>query len=254
MDLGTLIGFVSGVGLVLLVMLMSGSLMMYWDFLSLLIVVGGAACATTMRWTPAHIINAIKVGMKALFNSVDDPATIIDEIVSLADTARKNSILALEKVEVQNDFLAKAVRYMVDGYDQTVINEIIDVESASMRRRHKNGKAIFDDMGDLCPAFGMIGTVIGLIVIMANLDDPDKIGPGLAVALITTLYGSLIANMVFIPISGKLGFRASEEAVNLAIIKQGVNAILGGENPRTIRQKLDSFIGSGGEDGESEAA
>lgn len=253
MDLGTLVGFVGGLSLVILVMILSGSLMMYWDFLSLLIVLGGAACGTMMKWNISHVINAIKVGMKALFNTVDDPNQIIDEIISLADTARKNSILALEKVEVQNEFLAKSVRFMVDGYDQGVINEIIDVEMVSLKRRHKMGRQIFDDMAEACPAFGMIGTVIGLIVIMANLDDPDKIGPGLAVALITTLYGSLIANMVFIPVSGKLKLRSDEEILNLVLIKNGVNAILGGENPRTIKQKLDSFLAPT-ENTESEAA
>jgi len=253
LDLGTLIGFVGGTGLVLLVMMLSGSLMMYWDFLSILIVLGGAAFSTLMKWNLGHAIGSIKVGMKALFNTVDEPTQIIDEIISLADTARKNSILALEKVEIQNSFLAKMVRYMVDGYDQGVINEIIDVEMMSLSRRHKTGRQMFDDMAEACPAFGMIGTVIGLIVIMANLSDPDKIGPGLAVALITTLYGSLMANMIFIPLSGKLKLRSGEEMVNLTLIKEGVNAILGGENPRTIRQKLDSFL-TPSDGAESEAA
>ena len=165
-----------------------------------------------------------------------------DVTVELADTARKGSILALEKVTVEDPFMAKAVKMMVDGLDPEVINNMIDIEIENTEQRHKDGRGILENMADLCPAFGMIGTVIGLVVIMGNLTDMDALGKGLQVALLTTLYGAGMANVVFIPLAGKLKFRASEETTNMEITKEGVNSILRGENPRAIREKLESFM------------
>ena len=119
---------------------------------------------------------------------------------------------------------------------------MIDLEINNLKARHKNFHKIVDDMAEGTPAFGMIGTVIGLIVIMANLSDPNAIGPGLAVALITTLYGALVSNMLFVPISAKMKYRTKEEVTIMEIVREGVNSIAKGENPRAIRQKLESFI------------
>jgi chemotaxis protein MotA len=242
MDLSTVVGTVLGFGLLAAVGIMTGGLLLYWDLTSLIVVLGGATAATIIKWPFPNFMNGVKAAMKSVMLKMDSPVDLIEQIVTLADTARKESVLALEKVQIDNKFLSKSVKYMVDGYDQAVISSILDVDISSMHQRHKDGRKVLEDMGEASPAFGMIGTVMGLIVIMANLSDPDAIGPGLAVALVTTLYGSLVANMVFIPLAAKLQFRSKEEIVNLQIIKQGVNSILAGENPRSIREKLNSFI------------
>ena len=242
MDLGTVIGFVISGGFVLLGGLMGGDLMLYWDLVSLLIVFGGALGHSMMRFDLSTAIASPKAGMVAVFGKVDDAAELIEQIVKLADIARKESVLALEKVQIENKYLGKSIKFMVDGYDATVIEAILDVDINAMFSRHKDGRGFFEAMGESCPAFGMIGTVMGLIVIMANLDNPDAIGPGLAVALVTTLYGSAASNMLFIPLSNKLKYKSGEELKTLQIIKIGVISILAGENPRSIREKLNAFI------------
>lgn len=242
MDLSTIIGTVLGFGLLAVVGIMTGGLLLYWDLTSLIVVVGGASAATLIRWPIPKFINGTKAAIKTVISKTDNASDLIEQIVTLADTARKESVLALEKVQIENKFLSKSVKYMVDGYDTAVISSILNVDITSMHSRHSDGRKVLENMGEACPAFGMIGTVMGLIVIMANLSDPDAIGPGLAVALVTTLYGSLISNLVFIPLAAKLKFRSTEEILNLQIIKQGVVSILAGENPRSIREKLNSFI------------
>lgn len=244
MDLATLIGFIVCTILVVWSMMMGGSIAMYWDLPSLLIVIGGAGFATMMRWPLDKFLGAFKAGMKSVLNDVQKPEEIIENIVEMAEIARKESILALEKASPNNKFLAQVLKYMVDGYDVNTINKILDLEINALRQRHKDGRGVFEGMAESAPAFGMIGTVIGLVVIMANLNDPSKIGPGLAVALITTLYGSAVANMFFIPIASKLKYRSEEETQNIEIIREGVNGILAGQNPRAIRERLEAVIDS----------
>lgn len=243
MDLATIIGFAGGTVLVVIVMQMSGSLLMYWDLISLIVVLGGSLFSVLARYPLPIFIRSLPSASKAFSNPPEDPETLMNEILELAQIARKQSILALEKVDVKNKYLARAVKFMVDGYDPKIINDVIFNDMVNLKERHKNGINIMNDMAEGCPAFGMIGTVIGLIVIMANLSDPSKIGPGLAVALVTTLYGSLFANMFFLPLQKKLEYRSKEEVANMSIIIEGVNAILNGENPRTIQERLESYVG-----------
>lgn len=241
-DIATLVGLGGGSLLVIVAMNLAGTMLMYWDLTSVVIVIGGSVFATMIRYPMDKFIGGISVAINAFMNGVDSPTDIIDEVTELANTARKQSILALEKVEVKNKVLAQAVRYLVDGYDPGIINEILNFEIVSMVKRHKTARSIFEDLGESSPAFGMIGTVIGLIVIMAYLTDVEKIGPGLAVALITTLYGALVANLIFIPIASKLKYRSEEETVNLKIIRAGIESLAAGENPRMIREKLYTFL------------
>ena len=242
MDLGTIIGFVGCIILVVVSMIIAGSLGMFMDMLSAIIVFGGAVFATLVAVPLDTFLGSIGAGMKILSQPTTKSNDLIDIAVDCADTARKGSILALEKVTIDHDFFAKTVRLLVDGYEPEIINSMIDLEIGNLKARHKIYHDIFEKFGEAAPAWGMIGTVIGLIVIMANLSDPNAIGPGLAVALITTLYGALVANMIFIPILGKLKFRTKEEVTQMEIIREGVNSISKGENPRAIRQKLESFI------------
>ena len=243
MDLASLIGLVVGTLLLVGIMQFTGGILLYWDLTSIIIVLGGSFFATMARFSLSTFIKGLSAGLKAVHNNLQDDAELIEEIIECAQIARKESILALEKFPVKNQYFAKAVRCMVDGYDPELIRALLDLEIMNLKKRHKIGNDIFNYLGEACPAFGMIGTVIGLIVIMANLSDPSKIGPGLAVALVTTLYGSLLANMYFIPVTSKLEFNSRAEVQNLEIIKVGVDALLAGENPKIIRSKLGSFLG-----------
>lgn len=242
MDLSTIIGLIGGSMVLLIVMFMSGPLLMFWDLLSILIVVGGAMFSVMTRWPMKNFLNGLKASLITIKGGGGDTQKLIDEILQLAQVARKGSVLALEKVPIEDKYLAKAIRLMVDGNDPDVINDILEVDIARMRQRHKDGRGVLKNLGEASPAYGMIGTVVGLVVIMANLTDPSKIGPGLAVALITTLYGSLIANMVFIPLTQKLEFRSKVEVANLYVIREGVNSIVNGENPRIVQEKLESYL------------
>lgn len=242
MDLGTIIGFVGGIGLILTSMLLAGSLAMFSDVLSVIVVFGGAFFATLISFPLDKFLGVFKVLPKTIKGPTESIAEIIDVAVECADTARKGSVLALEKVTIENAFFAKSIRLLVDGYEPDAINDFIDLEIGNLKARHKSFRNIVDQMGEAAPAWGMIGTVIGLIVIMANLSDPNAIGPGLAVALITTLYGAIAANFLFIPLGGKLKYRTDEEVTMMKIIKEAVNSISKGDNPRALRAKLETYM------------
>lgn len=241
MDIASILGAALGTIIVLVVMMLSGSLIMYWDLMSLAIVIGGAVCATMMSWPLKTFLGAVEVGLGAFFNKLEPPEDIIDKIEELATMARKESLLALERIEVSNVFLAKGIRLAIDGTDPEQLATMLSEDVEVLKRSLKDGRGVFEDLGEMAPAFGMIGTVIGLIVIMANLTDVSKIGPGLAVALITTLYGALVANMLFVPIAKKLKYRGTEQVRNYEMIKIGIASILNGDNPRLIRARLEAF-------------
>lgn len=243
MDIATLIGMVGGTLLVVAIMNFTGGILLYWDLTSLIIVLGGSLFATMARFNLGSFVNGLKASVKTLKTDTQDQEELIEELIECANVARKGSILSLEKHPVRNLYLNKAVRYMVDGYDPEIIDSILDLEVTNLKARHADGQAFYDNMAEGCPAFGMIGTVVGLIVIMANLSDPSKIGPGLAVALVTTLYGSLLANMYFIPMAAKLKYNSKKEVQNIEIIKEGVRGLLAGENPKIIRARLASYLG-----------
>ena len=221
----------------------AGGMLLYWDLTSIMIVLGGAFFASMFRFSMPSFISGLKAAAIAFKGGMQKEEDLVNEIIECANIARKGSILSLETYPVKNKFLSRSVRSMVDGVDPEIIDSIIALEIENLRRRHKDGQDLMDSMGEACPAFGMIGTVIGLIVIMANLSDPSKIGPGLAVALVTTLYGSLLANMIFIPMSAKLRFKSKHEQKNMEIIREGLRGLLAGENPRIIRSRLASFLG-----------
>lgn len=242
MDIASLAGLIGANALIILVMNIAGSMLMFWDLTSIIVVLGGALFSTMIRWPMSGFIQGLKAAGIAFKNNNASSKEAIDEIIHLAETARKQSILALEKVPVSNPFLAKGVRFMVDGHEIEAVEAILNLETRNQNKRNRDAKGIFENMGEACPAFGMIGTVIGLIVIMANLSDPNAIGPGLAVALVTTLYGSLIANVFFIPMAQKVKFRGAEQIVTMELITEGVKGIMAGENPRLIKERLNTFL------------
>jgi len=242
MDLATIIGIVVSVGLVAASIVTGGSPIMFVNVPSALVVVGGTIGATLMRNPLAAVLGTAKVTTKAFTTKVPPPDDLIKQIMELAQTARRNDILSLESAEISYEFLAKGIRMCVDGMELDQIRMILETEMGSTAARHKRGKEILDGMGGAAPAFGMIGTLIGLVQMLAAMDDPSSIGPAMAVALLTTLYGALIANVVCLPLADKLKVRSEEELLSMTLCLEGCLGIARGINPRAIDQQLKSFL------------
>jgi len=213
MDIATLIGLVGAFGLVFAAIFMGGNAAGFVDIPSIAIVVGGTFAVTFVMFPLGVVIGTIKVGLKTLMIKSNDPQNIIRLITSLADTARKQSLVSLEKVAIDDPFLKKGVMLVVDGSSETLVRSVMEIELDFMRQRHRQGQSVFKGMGTMAPAFGMIGTLIGLVNMLSNLSDPSSIGPAMAVALLTTFYGAVLANCVFLPMATKLEERSAEDAL-----------------------------------------
>ncbi len=229
---------------VLLAILLGGSIMAYIDAPSMLIVVGGGVAATLTSMPLARFLKLPKVTSKVLLHKSVEPQELISQLVELAEVARRDGILALENSieQIDDPFLVRGIQMAVDGSDPEVIEAIMETELENLMDRHEGGKKLFDGLGRYAPAFGMIGTLIGLVAMLSNMDDPSKIGAGMAAALITTLYGAMLANIIFLPIADKLGQRSAEEVLIKTMIIQGVMSIQAGDNPRNVESKLLTFV------------
>lgn len=245
MDLATLVGLLGAMALIVVSMLMSGDLAMFINAPSLVIVVGGTIFAVMAKYGLGQFLGAMKVAGKSFKNKLPDPNELIDEIVGLADEARKGGLLSLEGKEVSSDFLQGGIQLLVDGHDPDVVKTLLSVDKNKAVDRHAVGSSIFANMTDMAPAMGMIGTLIGLVAMLANMDDPKSIGPAMAVALLTTLYGAVIANALTGPISDKLSLRAAEEAMIKSLIIDALLAIQAGQNPRVIESMLRNYLPEG---------
>ncbi len=244
MDLATIIGLVAGVVLIVAAMVVGGAPLAFVDVPSILIVVGGVTAVTFIMFPMRTVIGSIKVAVKAFKEDTWNLDEIIDQMVSLSRLARTNGILALEDAEkeIQNPFLKKGIQLAVDGNEEELIRFIMSTDVSFTRERHSIGQKVFKQMGAMGPAFGMIGTLIGLVQMLRSLDDPSSIGPSMAVALLTTLYGALIANLVCLPIANKLEFRSKEEALAKQVITEGIISIMQGANPKVLKDKLEAFV------------
>jgi chemotaxis protein MotA len=242
MDISTVAGLVLAVIAIIGSILYGSPLTIFIDIPSMFVVLGGVTAATLIKWPMEYVKVLITIFLKSIFNSTPDPKGMIEEIQKLAETARRESVFALEKVPVDDKFLKKAVTLAADNRPPEVITSILSLEIAAMEDRHAKGVEILEGMGADGPAFGMIGTLIGLVQMLQNMSDPSSIGPAMAVALLTTFYGSVIANVFTIPVAAKLKMRSKQESTKMNIIVAGVLGIVAGENPRVIREKLDSFL------------
>ena len=245
MDIASVIGVVSAFGLILSAILIGGgALGSFFDAPSLMVVCGGAVAAALISYPLKTFFGVIGVTMKVFLNKNDAVADIIEQLVSLAETARRDGLLALEgRVdEIENPFIVLGIQMAVDGTRPEVMEDILRTEVDAVATRHRDGKGILDTMGRFAPAFGMIGTLMGLVIMLGDMSDPSKIGAGMAVALLTTLYGAVISNVIFLPFAEKLGFISKQELLGMEIIVRGILAIQSGENPRVIEQKLNTFI------------
>lgn len=244
MDLATIIGLVLAFGLVLTAIFLGGGLGIFIDVPSLLIVVGGTIGAGLINFPLPQMLSAAKVVKKAFLHKPDAPHERIKTMVEFSNKARREGALSLEAElsQVQDKFMASGVQLVVDGQEVSSIESIMSTEIDSLRDRHKSGADIFSTLGGFAPALGLIGTLIGLVQMLQNMDDPSKIGPSMAVALLTTFYGAVLANLIFNPIAGKLKNRSSEEALLRELTLEGVLAIAAGDNPRLVEQKLKAFL------------
>jgi len=244
MDIATIIGLITAIGLVLTAIQMGGSLSSFIDPVSMLIVMGGTLGATLINYPLGEVIRAISVGMKTFFYKLEKPAEIIGQFIALSQVVRKDGILAMEnKVGEFNDpFLKKAIQMAIDGQEPNAIDEILYSEVDKISDRHSLGAEIFLVMGGFAPAFGMIGTLVGLVLMLQNMSDPSTIGPAMSVALITTFYGAILANIFFIPMAGKLKTISKKEILLHEIVIAGVQSLVAGENPRVMEQRLLGFL------------
>jgi chemotaxis protein MotA len=243
-DIGTVIGIIAAFGLVVWGILLGGSLNQFWDAPSVAIVLGGTAAALLVAFPIARIVSMVSVLRKAFFAVPQEPDAVISKMVRYAERARREGMLALEEESESepDDFLRKGLRLAVDGTDPNLLEKILETDIGQIESRHKNGKSILDTAGTFAPAFGMIGTLIGLVNMLAALDDPSTIGAGMATALITTFYGALLANALFLPMAGKLELRSAEEILVKEMIIDGIMAIQSGDSPRIVEEKLKSFL------------
>lgn len=242
MDIASVIGLCVGFGLVL--WSLGANLMAFFDVASIMIVFGGTIGATLINYPLAEVLRVLSVAKKAILHKEESPAEIIRTLVKFAEKARREGILSLEQAaeSLDDEFLKSGITLAVDGTEPEYIREIMTTEIDNIAERHKNGAAIMEAMGTYAPAFGMIGTLIGLVIMLRNMNDPSTIGGGMAVALITTFYGAVLANLVFMPIAGKLRLRSAHELLLKELCIQGIMAIQSGDNPRIVESKLKAFL------------
>lgn len=242
MDIATIIGLSAGSVLITAAIILGGSALIFINVPSLLIVLGGTLAATLIKYSIADLINTITIIAKTFSVKNSSPVELVDRIKDMAEIARREGLLALEGKDHGDEFLAKGLGLLADGVDSSQVVMVLDRELQYSRTRHKKGQNILKGMGATAPAFGMIGTLIGLVQMLASMDDPSSIGPAMAVALLTTLYGAVFANLIFLPLAEKLDLRSNEECLNRELVLAGVEAIARGENPRLIEQHLKVFL------------
>ncbi len=247
MDIATILGIFSAFGLVILAIASGGGISLFVNVPSLMIVVGGTVGATMINYPLREVLGSMKVVKNVFFAKKYNTDEISGKFVEFASKARREGILALEPFvqEVENEFMQKGLQLSVDGLEPQTISEILEKEIDAMKGRHQLGAEIFATMGTFAPALGMIGTLIGLVKMLQSMDDPSSIGPAMAIALLTTFYGSILANLIFMPVSGKLKTRSREESELMEMIVSGVVALTNGDNPRILEQKLLVFLPPG---------
>jgi len=246
MDKTTVGGLVMGIALLLLsIMIAPGaSFMAFVDYPSAAVVIGGAIAACCIAFPLGTLLLFPKILMKLFFPKSPELTPVIEQLVEFSEIARRDGILALENKtdDIQDPFILMGVQMAVDGTDAELMEKILRSEMEAVAQRHKTGKSLFETMGRYAPAFGMIGTLMGLIIMLGNMENPDAIGPGMAVALITTLYGAVVSNLFFLPFADKLAFYSKREMEIREIIVRGILSIQEGDNPRVLEQKLTTFL------------
>jgi chemotaxis protein MotA len=244
MDIATILGIGGGFGVLIAAILLEGSSpASFINMLPLIVVVGGASMAILVRYTLGSFIGALVLGLKSAVLYRHVSAThVIDQVTEIAETMRRQGPIALEQVEVKDPFLQRGVRMIADGFSAEAIRASLERERDLDYERLEESHKIFKALGDAAPGMGMVGTLIGLVSMFGHMDDPKKIGPGMAVALLATFYGAAISNVMALPISDKLAHRASEEGTNRSMMIEALVMIREAKNPATIRDELASYL------------
>ncbi len=247
MDVATIVGIILGFTVIVGAIVAGGGWQMFIHLPSLGITVGGMLCATLIHFSLPQFLGIFSVVKKTIVTKIPPASQLIQKMVNYAAINRRDGALALEQ-EIQNVddlFFVKGLQMLVDGQDPEAIRDIMSLEIQYLQERHSTGKKILEFMGAAAPAFGMIGTLIGLVQMLRNLSSPEAIGGGMAVALLTTFYGAFAANLVFIPLAGKLGIYSKAETTAMEMIVEGICAIAQGENPTAVREKMHAFVSQG---------
>jgi chemotaxis protein MotA len=244
MDFGTLIGVIGGAFLVLLAILLKADLVNFIDPASILIVFGGTTAATLSAFPLPSTLLAFRTSIKVFFSHRIDFSAVLKELILLAALARKKGLVAMEQHKTEDAYLKKAISLTADGTESRIIKEILELERDAIEERHIESQLILEKMGDLAPAWGMIGTLIGLVIMLLNLNDPSTIGPAMAIALLTTFYGAFWANYFLLPAANKLEQRTKKELLRSSLIIETMIAISKNEHPRILQERLLSFLPS----------
>lgn len=244
MDIASVIGIVAGVSLVAITILMGGTPFIFWDASSLILVIGGTLAVTLLNFPLADVLGVLNTLRYAFTHNETPPERIIEQLVGFAAIARREGVLALETHAeiVEDEFLKRSVMLAIDGASPELIKDVLTTEISFLEERHTLGQSILVAMGTYAPAFGMIGTLLGLVQMLVSLDNPSQIGSGMAVAILTTLYGALIANVFCLPAAGKLRVRTAKELLTKEIVIEGILSIQSGDHPRIVEQKLKAFV------------
>ena len=244
MGISTIIGIIAGILLLGGAVILQGDAIIFLSLDSLMIVLGGTLAGTLVSFSLPEVLK-IPTLLKISFQDESmESEEIIELLVQFAEKARKEGLLALEQdaSQVEDAFLQRGIQLVVDGTDPELVRNILETKLVFLEERHQKGQGIFSQMGKLSPAFGMIGTLIGLIAMLSEIDDPDALAAGMATALITTLYGTLMANLIFIPLAENLKLRSDEEVLMKEVMIEGILSIQAGENPRIVEEKLNAFL------------
>jgi chemotaxis protein MotA len=243
MDIMTLVGLVCGVAVITLIMLLGGSLEMFWSEHAMIIIFGGSIAATMIRFPLGVMLHGLPLGAKFAFTmSRLSARDLVDELARIAEIARKQGPVGLEKVETDEAFLAKGIRYVADGYDLEFIRDNLERDRDNFLMHLDEGGKIYRAIGDCAPAFGMIGTLIGMVQMFSNMSDPSKLGPFMATALLATLYGALVANLLCLPIADKLHGKLLDEETNRTLIIDGILMIRDSKSPTLVREMLLAYL------------
>jgi len=246
MDLGTIFGFLGTWTLIVWAILAGGSMTWFINGPGMILVVGGSVAIMFLAFPASIVRRVFKVTRNAFFFQSKSVEKLIEDMVHYAEIARRDGILSLENTtkDIDDPFIVRGIQMAVDGSEPELIEQVMNNELENLIERHALGKSMLDALGRYAPAFGMIGTLVGLVIMLMNMDDPSMIGPGMAVAILTTLYGAVIANAIALPIGNRLARRSAEEVLYRTIIIQGVMSIQSGDNPRVVEQKLRTFLPS----------
>jgi chemotaxis protein MotA len=244
MDIGTVIGIVSGFLIIGTAVVSGGGWHIFIDIPALQIMGGGIICSSMIHFSLPQFLGVFAVVRKTLVKKLTPPQELIKQMVNYAVINRREGALALEAEmkKIREPFLVKGLQMVVDGQSAENIREVLATEIQYLRERHANGKKILEWMGACGPAFGMVATLIGLVKMLQSMEDPSKIGESMACALVATFYGAFSANLIFLPLAGKLGMYSKEECLLMEMVTEGVCSIAKGENPTIVREKMQLFI------------